>query len=137
MLLAARLFRDLLRAGDLEHLAGYLSLICLSASALDAIDQDDFDTAIKTMPVTIAPGTAEHLDLLDHVDVRADLAALAVPTLVISTTLDQLVTPHHHRQLADAIPGARYAEITTGHLPFIEPEEWAILIRDFLRDSRT
>jgi pimeloyl-ACP methyl ester carboxylesterase len=137
-LLAVRLWRDLLRAGDLEHLAGFLSLIGLSAPVLDAIAQDDLDTAIKTTAATIPPGTADHLDLLiDHVDVRADLAALTVPTLVISTTLDQLVTPHHHRQLADAIPGARYTEIATGHLPFVEePAEWATLIHAFLRDIR-
>ncbi|TJZ54090.1 alpha/beta fold hydrolase [Streptomyces piniterrae] len=137
-LLAARLWRDMLRAGDLEHLAALVSLIGLSAPALDAIAQDDLDTALKTTAATIPPGTPEHLDLLiDHIDVRADLAALAVPTLVVSTTLDQLVTPHHHRQLADAIPGARYAELATGHLPFVEqPEEWATLICDFLRDNR-
>ncbi|MFI1201193.1 alpha/beta fold hydrolase [Streptomyces sp. NPDC020883] len=114
-------------------------MIGLSAPALEAIGQDDLDTALKTTAATTPPGTPEHLDLLiDHVDVRADLAALTVPTLVISTTLDQLVTPHHHRQLAEAIPGARYAEIATGHLPFVEqPEQWATLIRDFLRDSHT
>ncbi|SEG81742.1 Pimeloyl-ACP methyl ester carboxylesterase [Thermomonospora echinospora] len=136
-LLAVRLWRDLLRAGDPERLAGYLSLIGLSAPALDVMAQDDLDSAVKMTAATIPPGTPEHLDLLiEHIDVRADLAAIAVPTLVISTTLDQLVTPHHHRQLADAIPGARYAEIATGHLPFIEqPEEWATLIRDFLREN--
>ncbi|MEV4096058.1 alpha/beta fold hydrolase [Streptosporangium saharense] len=139
LLLAARMWRDLLRANDLEHLAGFLSLIGLSAPSLDAVGQDDLDAALKTTAATIPPGTPEHLDLLiDHVDVRADLTALTVPTLVISTTLDQLVTPHHHRQLGDAIPGARYAEIPTGHLPFVEqPGRWGSLIRDFLRDSRT
>ncbi|WP_326782460.1 hypothetical protein OG481_31415 [Streptomyces longwoodensis] len=60
-----------------------------------------------------------------------------MPTLAISTTLDQLVTPHHHRQLAEAIPEARYAEIATGYLPFVEqPEQWATFIRDFLCDNR-
>jgi pimeloyl-ACP methyl ester carboxylesterase len=65
--------------------------------------------------------------------VRAELADIRVPTLVISTTLDQLVTPSHHRKLADAIPGARFAELATGHLPFAErPGEWSALIREFL-----
>ncbi|MFF9091228.1 alpha/beta fold hydrolase [Streptomyces sp. NPDC014991] len=138
-LLAAKLWRDLLRAGDLEQLAAYVSLIGLSAPALEAIGQDDLDTALRTTAATIPPGTPEHIDLIiDHVDVRADLATLTVPTLVISTTLDQLVTPQHHRQLADAIPGARYAEVAAGHLPFVEqPAEWGVLIRDFLRDCHT
>ncbi|MFF4329100.1 alpha/beta fold hydrolase [Streptomyces sp. NPDC001591] len=137
-LLAAKLWRDLLRAGDLEQLAAFVALVGLSAPALDTVAQDDLDTALKTTATTVPPGTPDHLDLLiGHVDVRADLAAVDVPTLVISTTLDQLVTPHHHRQLAEAIPGARYVEITTGHFPFVEqPQQWATLIRDFLRDVR-
>ncbi|MGV4926831.1 alpha/beta hydrolase (plasmid) [Streptomyces sp. BHT-5-2] len=136
-LLTARLWRDLLRAGETEQLARFLTLMALSSPALDAIAQGDLDTAITTTATTIPPGTPEHVELIiDGVDVRADLAAVAVPTLVISTALDQLVSPHHHRQLADAIPGARYAEIASGHLPFVErPEEWAALIRDFLHDS--
>lgn len=138
-LVAAKLWRDLLRAGDLEQLSAFVALIGLSAPVLDTVGQDDLDTALKTTAATIPPGTLDHLDLLiNHVDVRADLAALTVPTLVISTTLDQLVTPHHHRQLAETIPKARYAEIATGHLPFVEqPAKWSTLIRDFLRDSQT
>ncbi|MFD7735530.1 alpha/beta fold hydrolase [Kitasatospora phosalacinea] len=138
-LLAAKLWRDLLRTGQLEQLAAYASLIGLSAPALEAIGQDDLDTALRTAAATVPPGTPEHLDLIiDHVDVRADLATLSVPTLVISTTLDQLVTPQHHRELADAIPGAHYAELASGHLPFVEqPAEWGALIRDFLRGRRT
>ncbi|MFI8320042.1 alpha/beta fold hydrolase [Streptomyces sp. NPDC085529] len=137
-LLAATLWRDLLRAGNPDQLAAFVSLIGLSAPVLDAIGQDDLDTALKATAAAVPPGTPEHLDLVIDVDVRADLAALTVPTLVISTTLDQLVTPHHHRQLAEAIPNSRYAEIATGHLPFVEqPERWATLIRDFLRDSHT
>jgi pimeloyl-ACP methyl ester carboxylesterase len=138
LLLAARMWRDLLRENDLERLAGFLTLIGLSAPVLDAVGQDHLDAAIKNAAATIPPGTAEHLDLLiDHVDVRPDLAALTVPTLVVSTTLDQLVTPSHHRQLANGIPGARYAEIPSGHLPFIEqPQQWGALIGDFLRDNR-
>ncbi|MFC9792882.1 alpha/beta fold hydrolase [Streptomyces sp. NPDC127584] len=133
-LLAARLWRDLLRSGDLERLAAYVSLIGLSAPALEAIGQDDLDTALKATETTIPPGTLGQLDLLiDQVDVRQDLAAITVPTLIISTTLDQLVTPYHHRQLADTIPGAEYAELSTGHLPFVErPEEWSTLLLDFL-----
>ncbi|MFE6229049.1 MULTISPECIES: alpha/beta fold hydrolase [unclassified Streptomyces] len=136
LLLAVRLWRDLLRAGDFEQLAAFVSLIGMGAPVLDAVGQDDLDAALKATAAGIPPGTPEHLDLItDHVDVRADLAQLTVPTLVVSTTLDQLVTPHHHRQLAEGIPHSRYAEIATGHLPFVErPAEWAALIRDFLRD---
>ncbi|MEV0578065.1 alpha/beta hydrolase [Streptomyces sp. NPDC050392] len=138
-LLAARLWRDLLRSGDLERLAAFVSLIGLSAPALEAIGHDDLDTALKTTATTIPPGTLGQLDLLiDQVDVREDLAAVTVPTLIISTTFDQLVTPSHHRQLADTIPGAEYAELPTGHLPFAErPEEWSALHLGFLGNIST
>ncbi|MFD6419565.1 alpha/beta fold hydrolase [Streptomyces sp. NPDC060194] len=47
------------------------------------------------------------------------------------------MTPSRHRGLAEGIPGARYAEIATGHLPFVErPEEWGRLMADFLRETR-
>ncbi|MEV5985319.1 alpha/beta hydrolase [Streptomyces sp. NPDC052051] len=137
-LLAVRLWRDLLDA-DPRQVAAFTALLAFSAPALEAFTQDDLDAALDMAAADIPPGTPEHLDLvLNGVDVRADLATLDVPTLVISTTLDRLVTPHHHRQLADAIPGARYAEIATGHLPFAErPAEWAALISDFLTESRS
>ncbi|MEV4007399.1 alpha/beta hydrolase [Actinomadura sp. NPDC049753] len=135
-LLAVRLWRHLLLQGELEQLAGLLSLIGLSAPAVDALGEDELNAAVRAAAATVPPGTPEHVDLIEAVDVRADLPELAVPALVISPTLDQLVTPPHHRQLADGIPGARYAEIATGHLPFLErPEEWAALIRDFLEEN--
>ncbi len=44
-----------------------------------------------------------------------------------------MAMPYHHRQVADAIPGARFAEPESGHLPFLEaPAEWLSLIRTFL-----
>lgn len=133
-MLAARLWRDLLRREDREGLARLMSLIGLSAPAVEALSQDELDAAVRTGAATLPPGTPEHVELImEGVDVRGDLPAVAVPALVISTTLDQLVTPPHHRELADGIAGARYAEIATGHLPFLErPQEWAALIHDFL-----
>ncbi|MFE4869263.1 alpha/beta fold hydrolase [Streptomyces sp. NPDC056682] len=65
--------------------------------------------------------------------IRADLAAIHVPTLVISTTADHLAPRALHRHLAENIPGAQLTEIPTGHLPMVErPKEWQKLITDFL-----
>ncbi len=59
-----------------------------------------------------------------------------MPTLVVSTTHDNLVTPYHHREVADGIDGARYAELESGHLPFVEAlAEWIRLVRTFLDDQ--
>ena len=131
--LAVRIWRELLEAGDLPRLAGFMSLIAVGAPTLDELAQDELDAALAEQAANVPPGTAEHLDLLDRIDVSEDLAGIRVPTLVISTTYDNLVTSFHHRQLADAIPGARFAELATGHVPFAErPAQWLALTRDFL-----
>ncbi|MFD9479165.1 MULTISPECIES: alpha/beta fold hydrolase [Streptomyces] len=52
------------------------------------------------------------------------------------TTADRLVPPALQREPADALPGARVAELPTGHLPFAErPAEWAPLVSGFLSES--
>jgi pimeloyl-ACP methyl ester carboxylesterase len=80
-----------------------------------------------------AEGSPEHADLVGRVDVRDDLAAISVPTLVISTTDDRLISTALHHKLAQAIPGSELAEIATGHLPMLEEAgEWLRLITEFL-----
>ncbi|GAA4965113.1 alpha/beta fold hydrolase [Actinoplanes utahensis] len=134
--LAVRIWRELLVAGDLDRLAEYLSLVGLSEGALGALSQRDLDTSLAAVAATVPPGTPEHLDLLDRIDVQDDLKHMNVPTLVISTTYDSLVTPELQRHLATAVPGARTAAIATGHLPFVErPDEWLTLHRRFLADT--
>jgi pimeloyl-ACP methyl ester carboxylesterase len=138
MRLATRTWRELLDAGDPPRLAAFLSLIAVGASFLDRLSAKELETMLAEAAATVPPGTPEHVDLVDRMDVREDLSRLDVPTLVISTTEDQLATPYHHRQLADGIAGAKFAEIATGHLPFVElPAQWLRLIRDFLDDVHT
>jgi pimeloyl-ACP methyl ester carboxylesterase len=84
------LWRELLRAGELERLAEFVFLIGIGAPALDEIRQDDLDVALKATAATIPPGTPEHLDLIERIDVRNDLPKIKVPTLVISTTHDSV-----------------------------------------------
>ncbi|WKX69976.1 alpha/beta fold hydrolase [Streptomyces sp. XD-27] len=134
-LLAVQLWRELLQAGDAARLAAFAALIGMGAPALDALPQDTLDAALKQAAATIPPGTADHLDLVERVDVRGDLAQITAPTLVVSTTHDSLVTPFHHRELAEGIPGARLSELATGHLPFAErQEEWLAMMREFLAE---
>ncbi len=89
--------------------------------------------ALGLTAASTADGTAEHVDLVGEVDVRADLAGITAPTLVVSTTDDRMTSTALHRQLAEAIPGAQLAEIATGHLPMLERTgEWLQLITDFV-----
>jgi pimeloyl-ACP methyl ester carboxylesterase len=134
--LAAEIWNSLFEAGDHVLLAKYLTLVALGPAALEATPPDQLRTGIDALASVIAPGTPEHTDLVGRADVRTDLAQVSVPTLVVSTTRDPLVSLALQKQLAAAIPGALLAEIDTGHLPFAErPEEWLKLITGFLGDA--
>jgi pimeloyl-ACP methyl ester carboxylesterase len=126
--LLVKLWRELLGT---DQLAAFVHLIGIGTPTLDHIGETELAESITA--TTPPPGTPDHLDLIDTIDVRADLARIAVPTLVISTTQDNLVTPYHHREVAQGIKQAQCAELATGHLPFVEaPREWIGLIRSFL-----
>jgi pimeloyl-ACP methyl ester carboxylesterase len=64
---------------------------------------------------------------------RARLAAVTLPTLVIWGDGDRVFTPEYGRAYAAAIPGARFELLAdTGHLPQMEnPEALLTLVRDF------
>ena len=131
--LSARLWRDLHAAGDIYRLAQFLTLVGSSTQALAAIPEAQLGQALKDFAAAIPAGTPEHTELVERIDVRADLAGITVPTLVIVTANDALVDPSLQRELAAAIPTAKTVDIPTGHLPMAErPEHWQQLITDFL-----
>ncbi len=68
-------------------------------------------------------------------DLRAGNAAITAPTLVIVGEQDAATPPTLARELADSIPGARFAVLPdAAHIPCVErPAELAALIDDFLR----
>ncbi|MEU0408846.1 alpha/beta fold hydrolase [Streptomyces griseorubiginosus] len=79
------------------------------------------------------PALHPHLDLVPFLDVTADLAEVAVPTLVVATTADSLVPPSGSRALADGIRGARYTEIDSDHVVMVErPRDWLSPVLGFL-----
>ncbi|ASU83958.1 alpha/beta hydrolase [Nocardiopsis gilva YIM 90087] len=90
------------------------------------------ETAAAQLPPEQA-GALEQIDLVRRSDTRADLADITVPTLVVATMTDELVTPDHSDVLVEGIAGAQRAELQCGHLPFDEaPDEWARLVNGFL-----
>ncbi|MEU9790830.1 alpha/beta fold hydrolase [Streptomyces sparsogenes] len=122
-----------LRSGDGEALARWGMLLGAGAPFADRLSDEDMAAAVAGVRDSVPPGAIEQVELVGSVDVREDLGRVRVPTLVISTAVDSLVTPYHHRQVADGIPGAEFAELPSGHLPFVEaPAEWLGLIRKFL-----
>jgi pimeloyl-ACP methyl ester carboxylesterase len=62
------------------------------------------------------------------------LGQIRVPVLVVSGDRDTVIRPHWNRRTAEAIPGARYAELSDcGHTPQEEcPEALATMVERFL-----
>ncbi|MFI6055592.1 alpha/beta fold hydrolase [Streptomyces violascens] len=131
--LAASLWQQLYESGQYTLLAQYLNLMALGEGALNSLTPAEIQAAVEQVASTLPPGTGDHVDLVRRIDVRPDLAGIAVPALVVVTTADPLLSPALQRELATAIPTAEVADIPTGHLPFAErPQEWLKLISDFL-----
>ncbi len=85
---------------------------------------------------TPAAGYAGVSHALKDGDLRDHCASIGVPTLVICGAEDGATTPAMNKELAEAIPGARYLEIPgSGHLPCIEqPLALADAIAAFMKD---
>ncbi len=71
---------------------------------------------------------------LASVDLREAVRSIRNPTLVMAGSLDQTTPPELGRELARAIPGARFLEIPgAGHCPPIEsPGEFVAAVQGFL-----
>ncbi|MER0242200.1 alpha/beta fold hydrolase [Streptomyces sp. HSW2009] len=127
------LWQALLAQDDLHTFARFASVSAFSQAAYEEFDEAQRRALVDDIAASVPAGTSEQAGLALAADTTADLPRLTVPTLVIATTEDLLVAPAHSRVLADAIPGAEYAELATGHLPMVErPAEWSALITDFL-----
>lgn len=70
-------------------------------------------------------------------DLRADAAHITAPTLVVVGDRDVATTPAQARELANAIPGAKFALVEgAAHIPCVEqPAALARLIKDFLNED--
>ncbi|MYT33301.1 MULTISPECIES: alpha/beta hydrolase [unclassified Streptomyces] len=127
------LWLRLLERGDYQGFAQARALSGVAPEYLNTLPPAELATVLDPDPTLPPAGSAEQAALVKALDTTADLPGIAVPTLVIATTLDALLDPANSRYLADHIPGAEYAEIATGHLPMVERNaEWLALIGDFL-----
>jgi 3-oxoadipate enol-lactonase len=84
---------------------------------------------------TPAAGYAECCGALERMDLRAELGAIAAPTLAIAAAEDPATPPEHLFRIADGIAGAR-AVVLSGcaHLANVEKaDEVTALIADHLR----
>jgi 3-oxoadipate enol-lactonase len=72
--------------------------------------------------------------LRDH-DLRPRVSAIKAPTLVIGGTRDPAATPQQGKELAGAIPGARYVDLNTSHISNWEaPQAFTQAVLQFLQE---
>lgn len=122
-------------AGDPESLAAFLLLLGWSPDWLDRRSGTEIDELAAAIGPALPAGADDQLDLLLRVDVRADLAALAVPALVVAGRHDLVVSGAHARELVDTIGHARLIELESGHALAAErPAEWARAVAEFLAE---
>ncbi|MFF5444858.1 alpha/beta fold hydrolase [Streptomyces sp. NPDC012888] len=131
--LIAGVWSELAGRGENDLLARTLLPLALSKTVLEGLSPEQLAAVVRDTAASLPPGGGDHAALVAGADLSADLARIGVPTLVVATTEDRLVPLPLQQELAAAVPGARYAELPTGHLPFAErPEEWLGLVREFL-----
>ena len=122
----AALWRDrveALEAGGLEPMAdAVLGRWFPEAFRRERPDElEGYRTMLVRTPVA---GYAAACHALGACDLRDRVGGIRAPTLCIAGTEDAATPPALVRELADAIPGARYAELGgAGHLPCIESPE--------------
>ncbi|GAA1661817.1 alpha/beta hydrolase [Glycomyces endophyticus] len=131
--LAFDLWSALLDAGDHEAFARFALYAAFSAEFTNSLAPEAVAEAVASIAARVHDGIRPQAALGRAADTTADLARVAVPTLVIAATEDVLVDPANHRFLAERIPGAEYAEVRAGHVLMAErPDEWHALVRGFL-----
>lgn len=129
--LAVDLWRALISSGDRAMFAQYMTLIGAGARWLHERTAAELRAQVdSTVP---GAGDLDQLALIDSIDIRQDLPAITVPTLVIATTADHLTPESHSRELAEGIPGALLDRLDSGHLVWAERgTEWLGMITEFL-----
>jgi 3-oxoadipate enol-lactonase len=99
-----------------------------------AADHPEQVASLQAMLATMPPaGYAANCLAVRDSDLRADVASIRAPTLVISGSGDLPTPPVDGRFLAAHIPAARYVELDAAHLSNQQlPEQFSQLLREFL-----
>jgi 3-oxoadipate enol-lactonase len=82
-------------------------------------------------------GYASNCEAIDAADLRPEAPGIKLPALVISGTHDVAATPAQGKELAAAIPGARYVELDASHISNIEQADtFTKTVLDFLTEQQ-
>jgi pimeloyl-ACP methyl ester carboxylesterase/predicted ester cyclase len=97
--------------------------------------QDLIDTAVTMAEDAGVETLRQQVEMgIQRADSRPRLAKIGVPTLVLAGEAEQVCTLEAHREIADAVPGARFFTIPqAGHFaPLENPAAVARHVRDWL-----
>ncbi|HEY2096322.1 MAG TPA: alpha/beta fold hydrolase [Pseudonocardia sp.] len=118
-----------------EYRAAVTAVLNLSPATLrdESSVTDWLDVFELAGAPTSAGGRAELAVSSRLTDRRAAYRAVSVPTLVVAFADDVMIPPYLSREVADVIPGARYAEVpAAGHFGYLErPDEVNRLLLEF------
>jgi len=79
---------------------------------------------------------ASHNRMLAAMDERLNLASIDCPTLVFASSDDALLVPSAMHEIAEAIPGAKFLQVASGHFFAVNtPDLWAESVLPFLDES--
>lgn len=100
----------------------------LLAAGADALQRARVRTMIESLPVETI--VADLRGLRERPDRTADLAGIAVPTLVVAGEHDTITSVAEAERMAEAIAGARLAVVPgTAHLaPLERPDAWSAAV---------
>jgi pimeloyl-ACP methyl ester carboxylesterase/class 3 adenylate cyclase len=121
------------RWGTLDHGIAVMELYSPSLGGADSVMAQDWAAYFRQSASPGAFGAFQRMNM--HIDVRGQLSAIHVPTLVTHRTGDRVVDIRAGRYLAEKIPGARFVELPgDDHTPFTGgPEEVVAAVEGFLR----
>lgn len=130
------LWRDLIRT-DRTAMARLVLVTGFSPSFLSKLGDAGIDeTVMAIVTGNDWDGMARQVELDLHIDVGGHARRIDKPVLVVGCTHDHMVPPSEARTVAAAIPGARYAELDSGHLaPLERADELVTLLRGFCGDG--
>jgi pimeloyl-ACP methyl ester carboxylesterase len=122
--------------GDRQALAGFIMSVMFSDSYVATLTDRQRRDFLDLFAWTVPPGSGHQVELVQRIDVTAELPLVTARTLVIGTNADRLVSPVMMREYATGIPGAHWAELDSGHAVAVEqPARWARLVDTFLGEA--
>lgn len=109
-----RFWLDLLSRGP-DAFARLLPLMAFGPGYWRGATSSSNEELVRELTGIIQPGAARHIETDIEVDLRPLLGAITAPVLVVGCAHDRLIDAAQQRELVSRIPGARYAELDTGH----------------------